>query len=190
MNSSWLAEEIEEDLKKNKLPPAKVIILLFAVLLIGSGAYALASKTSDRSDMSSATPSIASPTPSAVAVPSLSSTPVPQPVVNTIIIAPTPYTPSMAVIKAELCKSVITTAQEAAKRYDTQFSDSWKSWISDFAGRFDSSEAEASKQFYKGFTRNMFIDYIKSNDPTMRTACESTTSLENIMLQPNYDAWQ
>lgn len=191
MNPNWLVEELEQDLRKGKHPARRVIIILSAALLLGGGAFAIASNHDDGSDTPASrvpiTASSDSPMPNLTQTPT---TPMPI-VVPLVVIAPTTSpAPSMAEAKAKLCIEVITNAKEQGKLYLSEFNDAWKSWNRDFAGRYDSPEADASKQEYKRIIHNMFDDLINTSNPTMRTACDSTDSLANMVLQPNYDAWQ
>ncbi len=193
MNPNWLVDELEQDLHKGKRPIGKVIIILSAALLLSGGAFAIASHHDNGSNIPTSTASItaSSDTPTPIPPPTTAPAKPLPPVATTVAIAPTTsHIPSMAEVKAKLCINVIASAKEQGKFYLSEFNGAWKSWNGDFAGRYDSPEANASKIEYKRIIHNLFDDLINTNDPTMRTACDSTDSLANIVLQPNYDAWQ
>ncbi|MCX4976259.1 hypothetical protein [Streptomyces sp. NBC_00620] len=95
----------------------------------------------------------------------------------------------MEEVEAKECISTIDNAQAMAKNYNAMFFDAWHSWNRDFAGRYDSPEAAESKQFYKNHIKKLFADVISSADPGMKQVCRSSTSLADILIMPNYDAW-
>ena len=190
MNSRWLAEEVEQDVKKRH-PLRMIVLIISALVVLGGGVFAFVIEPSGGdTDNINYVAGSSSTAPVASIVPTPSVTPLPVPVNNTPVIASVPTAPSMAVTKAKLCNDVLAAARDANKFYLTQFNEARKDWTSSFAGRFDSPEAQASKAWYKNWTQSQFADYISRNDPTMQAACESKASLAGIMLQPDYDGWQ
>lgn len=92
-------------------------------------------------------------------------------------------------IYAKLCSDIIKSARELNDGHNKLYLNAWEGWNNNFAGRYDSPEAIESKQFYKEHTKKLFNELVSSTDPGMQKVCHSSTSLADILIQPNYDWW-
>lgn len=92
-------------------------------------------------------------------------------------------------LDAKICGDSIKAAQNLAAGWSKLYFDAWKSWNEGYVGQYDSPEALQSKQFIKDHTKKLFDDLISSDDPSLKKVCHSSTSLREILVMPNYDAW-
>ncbi len=106
-----------------------------------------------------------------------------------VVVTPAPVAPSTTVVETQICRSIISNAQTQAKNLDSQYSSNWTSWNSVYLGEYDSQAALDGKEWYKNYTKQQFANWVSSNDPTMQKFCHSSTSLADIMVQPDYSTW-
>lgn len=188
MNSKSIAEEIDQELKGKRHPIRKAIIIAASTLVFGGGMLAFASSHS-HSDTSNSAPSFATTSDSTAPAPAPAPTPQPAVVPQVVVVNQTPPPPSQQVLDAQLCKSMIDNANGFSKSYIQMYMDGWNSWIQTYRGDYSSQAALDSKEWDKNYIQKLFSDYISTNDPNVKKTCHSATSLADIMLQPNYDAW-
>lgn len=108
---------------------------------------------------------------------------------QTVIANSSSSEPSIAGVEAKLCTEYIKNAEGLAKLYNSMFFDAWKDWRENFYGRWDTQEAQDNKQWYKNYIQKLFADLINRVDPNMKATCHSSTSLADILVMPNYNAW-
>ena len=192
MNNSFLKEFSaagSQRKKRQKMLIGSVVVLFFALVFggyKGINAYAerrvrerqaKASSLNQVSDLGKTT---------------LQPTPTPTPTPTTTPTSTTPTTPAVDInaLDAKLCGDIIKNSQSLSASWSALYYSSWKSWNENYAGMYDTPEALASKQFYKDHTQKLFNDLIISNDPSMQKMCHSNTSLRDILVMPDYNAWQ
>ena len=160
-----------------------LIIISLIVIAFGGSSYAVLTSTGK----SHATPQVPTDT-----VP-ITPEPVVQPPAPTVAIStpkPTPApTPDVKAAHAQVCLAIMNNSKSVSTNYDKMFDDSWKEWNSNFAGRYDSQEAQDSKNWYKNYIKNLFNNYINSTNQSYVTNCGGG-SVTDVLNQPNYDAWQ
>jgi hypothetical protein len=191
-NSRSIAEEIEDELRKNRHPFRKAAVVLAAVLLLGGGAYAFVGNHhgSTLAATTSAAPiaSAPAPTPSATSAPT--------PAVPSPAVVPVPQAAADRAVavagnnKIQLCQMMLNAAIATSKNYNQMFFDGWNSWNTTYAGQLDSQAALDSKQSSKDYIKKLYTDYFNKNEASYLSACAPfTTPLAAVMDQPNYDAW-
>ena len=160
---------------------------IMLALVVGAGTSALITKQDEGEIKSPTTTTQVQATSTAPPTTPLPA-PAPQPV--TPVITP-PTSPSIDenALNAKLCQSIIDNAKALNESHNSLYFDSWNSWTQTFYGNYDSAEALESKQFYKDHTKKLFNELVSSTNPSMQNSCKSTTSLADILIQPNYDQW-
>lgn len=103
--------------------------------------------------------------------------------------------PSQAVgdmdsINAQLCRDMISNATTLNAQNTAMYMDSWKQWTTTYQGRYNTLEAQESKQWYKDHARKLFNDLVSSVNPNLQKVCKSPASITDVLVQPNYDQWQ
>ena len=112
----------------------------------------------------------------------------PQPVTSSPVSSETSN--DRAIVLAGLCKDVLNNAKTINAGNIEYYLSYWNMWNQSFSGRYDSPEALQQKQYYKNLYQGQYRELVNSLNKqfTQLGQCGSGNA-EEILIQPNYDAW-
>lgn len=91
---------------------------------------------------------------------------------------------------ATMCEDTIATARLMSENNTQMFSDGLQSWKATFAGVYDSPQARKSKDWNKNYIKELYDEFISQNNEMYLKFCDKGGSINDVVLQPNYDLWQ
>lgn len=105
-------------------------------------------------------------------------------------VAPASTGPTQAQADNVVCAGLLKDIISANKDINANYLADWKIWIDSYKNDYTTTYAQDSEQLTKTHYQQEFTDLINSYDPLLQHShCGSTTTAQ-LLLQPNYDAWQ
>lgn len=93
-------------------------------------------------------------------------------------------------INATLCNDMKGRIQSQNESYLTQYADNQKYWTELYRGSYETPEALQSKQYYIDYTKGRFDELRSSSGPSLQKVCGTNTSINEVLLLPDYSAWR
>ena len=197
MRDTSILSEINTERHKRRARLKYYIVLILAIPLLLMTVVSAISKKHQSNDVARPTSTLNTTASSHIEPQDkASSTPESTSLASPASLTPTPSADNakieannMAIINAKLCKDMFDSAIAINANNNALYQKSWGFWTTTYAGRYETPEAEESKQWYKSNALESFNRLVSESDPKLQEICKSTTSLSEALIQPDYSKW-